>query len=187
MLTTFELRWFYSGNVPEVVDCWFQQNCPGEQLGQPEARKDLYLHSPECEYLGIKLRQGKLEIKWRKTELGVLHFAERLIGKAEKWAKWICEDPTEETFLPIDVLGKPWVSVHKVRSQRQYQGCHVELTQLNVENDTWWSLGFEASVECISSMDNFQLVTTHLLKTYPDSYLLTEDSYAYPKWLSLVA
>ena len=186
MLTTIELRWFYPGNIPTMVDCWFQQDCLGEPLGQPEAREDLYLYYPECEYLGIKLRQEKLEIKWRKAEFGVLRFAQGLEGKAEKWAKWICEDPTEESFIPGNVVGKSWVSVQKVRSQRQYQGSHVELTQLSVKGNAWWSLGFEASVEHTKPMDSFQAVTTQILETYPDSHLYSQDSYAYPTWLSLV-
>lgn len=185
-ITTIELRWFYPGTIATEVERWFQEDCPGEKLESPEEREDVYLYLPECEYLGIKLRQEKLEIKWRKAELGVLRFAQGLEGKAERWAKWSCEDPTKESFLPADVVGKPWVSVQKVRSQRRYQDCNVELTHLSVRGDAWWSLGFEAPVEPATPVDNFHLLTTQVLKTYPNSHLQAQDSFAYPSWLSVV-
>jgi len=59
MQLTAELRWFYRGTLPKVVQ-WFQQCQPAKHLAPPEER--LYLYSPECEYLGIKLRQGRLEM-----------------------------------------------------------------------------------------------------------------------------
>ena len=186
MITTIELRWFYRNTIPAEIENWFQQDCPGEEMGTPEKREDIYLHS-ECEFLGIKLRQGKLEIKWRKAELGTLRFADRLEGRAEKWSKWICEDPTEESFAPTVVMQKRlWLSIEKVRSQRYYEGCSVELTQLKVKGNAWWSLAFEALDERISTIDDFQAVASKVLKTYPNSQLQVEDSFAYPRWLYLV-
>lgn len=187
MLTTIEMRWFYPGTIPTEVKGWFQQDCPGEQLGSVEAREDVYLYLPECDYLGIKLRQGKLEIKWRKAKLGILHIGEGWKGQAEKWAKWACEDPMQETFVPADVVNKgPWVNVKKVRSQRSYQSCHVEITQLNLKGDVWWSLGLEALTEHVTPIDNFQVVASQVLKAYPNLQLQASDSYAYPSWLFLV-
>ncbi|MCA1995017.1 MAG: hypothetical protein LDL41_23650, partial [Coleofasciculus sp. S288] len=70
-LTTLELRWFYHGTPPVEVEYWFSTDCPGELLRPPEEREDLYLYTPQCDYLNIKLRQGSLEVKWRKAELAV--------------------------------------------------------------------------------------------------------------------
>lgn len=210
MLLTAELRWFYRGALPEEVLHWFQQDCLGEQLEPPEEREDLYLYSPGCEYLGIKLRQGRLEIKWRKAELGVVRFGDRVEGKVEKWGKWLCEDPTGESFQPTNVVGT-WVSVKKVRflrkaslTQRQYQvlagesitavpvsesidqGCTVELTQLSINGNAWWSLAFEAEGEDDCLMDNLQAVANWVFKSYRGSKLQGEDSYAYPTWISIL-
>lgn len=212
MLLTAELRWFYRGTLPEEVLHWFEQDCLGEQLQPPEEREDLYLYSPGCDYLGIKLRQGRLEIKWRKAELGVVRFGDRVEGKAEKWGKWLCEDPTAESFQLTTVVGeKAWVSVKKVRflrkaslTQRQYQvlpgesitpvsvtesidqGCTVELTQLGINGNAWWSLAFEAEGKDDCLMDNLQAVANWVFKSYHGSKLQGEDSYAYPTWLSIV-
>jgi len=187
MLTSAELRWFKRGKLPEEISKWFQQDDLEGQLQQPEEREDVYLYSPGIEYLGLKLRQGRLEIKWRKAELGVRRFGNRVEGKVEKWGKWLCEDSTEESFQLTDVVGKKsWVSVKKVRSQRLYENCAVELTQLNVRGSDWWSLAFEATGDDDSLIENLQTVANLVFKTYNGLELQAQDSYAYPSWLNLV-
>ena len=204
MLVSAELRWFKCGKLPDAIAQWFQQDELGNYLAPAEERVDVYLYLPACDYMGIKLRQGRLEIKWRKAELGILRFGDTLEGKAEKWGKWLCEDPTQESFQPQDVGGESWVSVNKVRSQRRYQvlsgesikavpvtesvdqGCNVELTQLSINGNNWWSLGFEAFGEDDCLMNNLQAVASEVLKTYGGLKLQSQDSYAYPSWLSFV-
>jgi hypothetical protein len=187
MLTTLELRWFSHGTLPAEVEHWFSADCPGELLGPPEEREDLYLYTPECDYLNIKLRQGSLEVKWRKAQLGLLEFADRGEGNVEKWLKWICEEPDQQGIIPADVIGKrPWVDVKKVRSQRLYQDICCELTQLSVRNDAWWSVAFEVAGEEANRIDNFEGVVSGVSKTYRGPELPAENSYAYPRWLCLV-
>ena len=210
MLLTAELRWFNRGTLPEEISHWFQQDCLGDHLAPPEEREDLYLYIPGCDYMNVKLRQGRLEIKWRKAELGVVRFEDRVEGKAETWGKWLCEDPTSD-FQLAAVRGKEsWVSVQKVRflrkaslTQRQYQvfpdksitlpvtesidqGCNVELTTLTINNNAWWSLAFEAFGEHERLMDHLQTLANQVFKTYHGPKLLVEDSFAYPSWLSVV-
>lgn len=187
MLTSSELRWFKCGKLPDPISKWFQQDDLEGQLQPPEEREDVYLYSPGIEYLGLKLRQGRLEIKWRKAELGVRGFGDRVEGKVEKWGKWLCEDSTGESFQLTDVVGKKsWVSVKKARSQRLYENCTLELTQLNVRGNDWWSLAFEATSDDDSLMDKLEAVANLVFKTYNGSELQAQDSYAYPSWLHLV-
>ncbi len=205
MLTTYELRWFYPGKIPEQIQHWFEDNCLIKPIQPSETRDDIYLYSPECKFLGIKLRQGRLEVKWRKAELGLINFGEFVEGKAEKWGKWLCCDPTEESFQPQQVLNNPvWVSVQKSRYSQHYQvspefsprsvtanenignGCSVELTQLVVRENAWWSLAFEAFGDDARLMENLQLTASWVFNTYRGSKLLAVDSYAYPSWLALV-
>jgi hypothetical protein len=205
MLTTYELRWFYPGRIPENIAVWFKQNCLIEPLQPPEERSDIYLYSPESDFMGIKLRQGRLEVKWRKAELGTVYFGKFAEGKAQKWGKWFCCDSTQESFQPKTVLDKPsWVSVEKMRYLQLYQfipnsspapvstqesidnGCSVELTQLVIRDRIWWSLAFEASGEEACMMDNLQATAYRVFNTYPESKLLAVNSYAYPTWLALV-
>ncbi|MBW4633300.1 MAG: hypothetical protein KME30_15815 [Iphinoe sp. HA4291-MV1] len=206
MLTTYELRWFSSGTIPENIETWFKQNCLIDPMQPPEERTDVYLYSPKCDFLGVKLRQGRMEVKWRKAELGVVRFGEFVEGKAEKWGKWVYSDPTEESFQLYQVLKNPaWVSVQKVRYSQLYQvltevspqpvsadehidnGCTVEFTYLIIQGNAWWSLAFEAVGEDARLMDNLQVTASWVFQTFSVSKLLTQNSYAYPHWLSLVS
>lgn len=197
MLETTELRWFCSGTLPEVTQHWFQYDYPKALL--PVERQDLYLSTAGCEHLGIKLRQEQLEIKWRVAELGVLRCWD-LAGKAEQWIKSTCAEPELKWVLPKFRVEGLWIRVKKVRSQRQYQvlsnqsliavpaspssdpGCAVELTTLRIKGEPWWTLGLEASSD---RLGDIQVVATEVLKTYRGPKLEFQDSYAYPKWLSI--
>ncbi|CAA9562187.1 hypothetical protein AVDCRST_MAG81-902 [uncultured Synechococcales cyanobacterium] len=204
MLTTAELRWFYSGIMPISINEWFTHDCPGEHLTPPTQREDLYLTTPGCECLGIKLRQDHLEIKWRQSGLGVWELVYGLAGQAEQWVKWICE-PSPDKILPEANLTKGrWISVTKVRSQRKYEvlsdqsliavaieqpvnlGCTVELTKLKVAGNTWWSLAFEAFGEDKALINTLKVVTNYLLSNYQGPILQAQDSFAYPNWLAEV-
>lgn len=190
MLESLELRWFIPGELPSDVSAWFEQDKLGGQLQPPEAREDVYLYVPGCEYMGIKLRQGRLEIKWRQAELEVLSF-EKVEGKLEKWGKWLCEDPTETSFKPENVLGqRTWVKIGKVRSQRLYDGCALELTQLtienNTENNTWWSLALETLGADTRAREKLQSIFELISKTQITPHLQAQNSYAYPKWIEKV-
>ncbi|MBD1804974.1 hypothetical protein H6F98_05850 [Microcoleus sp. FACHB-SPT15] len=192
MLTTLELRWFSQGTLPTEVEHWFLADSPGELLGSPEEREDLYLYTPECDYLNIKLRQGRLEVKWRKAQLGSLEFGEASSatwqGNVEKWLKWICDDPEQESIMPVDVVGtKAWIAVKKTRSQRLYQGIGYELTQLRVNNNDWWSVAFEVAEKNANQIQHFENVVRLVSQTYRSPKLVAKNSYAYPKWLALVA
>ena len=185
MLTTLELRWFVRGTLPTEVEHWFNVDCPGERLGSPEAREDLYLYAPDCEYLNIKLCQGSLEVKWRKAELGILQFGNGWEGNVEKWLKWICEDPDQQSMMPVNVVGeKAWVGVKKMRSQRRYQGVTFELTQLNVRNHAWWSIAFETLAETANRSDRLETIVAQVSQTYQGPALQADFSFAYPAWLA---
>lgn len=187
MLTNLELRWFSLGKPPEEVEHWFRKECPGKLLGSPETREDLYLSTPDCDYLNIKLRQGSLEVKWRKAELGILRLGDCGEGKVEKWLKWVCEDPDQQSMMPADVAQeRAWVGVKKVRSQRRYQGIAFELTQLTVRNNDWWSLAFEMATHGFNQIDSFESIVIEVSQTYPGTELQRDQSFAYPAWLSAV-
>ncbi|MBW4663021.1 MAG: hypothetical protein KME01_02285 [Chroococcus sp. CMT-3BRIN-NPC107] len=201
MLSTTELRWFYPGKLPEAISAWFNAQYLGKALESPEKREDIYLYvASDCDYMGIKLRQGRLEIKWRKAELGILRVIEGVEGKLETWNKWTCEDSTAKNFQPQSVIDKShWVRVSKVRQQRKYQvlsknlvqdvplntifdnGCDVELTQLNISGNDWWSIALEAFGE---STDNLPVVANRVFQRYNALALAAKNSFAYPSWLT---
>ncbi|HLO50563.1 MAG TPA: hypothetical protein VK211_19255 [Kamptonema sp.] len=200
MRASVELRWFYSGTLPKAIAEWFWQDSLGGYLSPPEEREDLYLLIPSCNYLGLKLRQKGLEVKWRQAELGPVGFGNRWEGKAEKWLKWVCVETA--TPVPTDILATGvWVAVKKKRSQRLYQvadggltpvpieapipqGCSIEITQLSINGEAWWSLGFEAFGPDSALRENLKFVAGWASKSYPGQKLTAEDSLGYPQWLN---
>ena len=197
--TTCEVRWFIPGAIPTSFKTWF------EPSQQPEQRTDIYLYTPENDFVGIKLRSGRLEIKWRISELGAVQFTNSVTGKVEKWRKWMCSDSTKEAFLPIQVENNPtWVSMKKSRYLQSYRilpgavpellndninldniknSCNVELTLLEIYNKTWWSIALEASGEEAGLVDSLHATANYLFTDYQGIELQRNDSYAYPHWI----
>jgi len=199
MLSSTELRWFYPGKLPQAISNWFASEYLGKISEPPEKREDIYLYvAADCDYMGIKLRQGRLEIKWRKAELGIVNIAKGVEGKLESWDKW-CEDSTTKNFQPQDVIDKShWVKVSKLRQQRKYQvleqkvqavplnatidqGCNVELTQLTINGNNWWSIALETFG---ASTDNLPIVANKVFSHYNVCSLEAKNSFAYPSWLT---
>lgn len=55
MLTTYEVRCFYSGSIPENIERYFKRNTLLSPTKLPEKREYVYLYPSEWDYLGIKL------------------------------------------------------------------------------------------------------------------------------------
>ncbi|NIV28827.1 MAG: hypothetical protein GWN58_04720, partial [Anaerolineae bacterium] len=63
MYPTLEARWFMRGSIPHEVREWFARGEPAPIHEPP--RMDHYLRLQRSNALGIKLREGRLEIKQR--------------------------------------------------------------------------------------------------------------------------
>jgi hypothetical protein len=63
-------------------------------------------------------------------------------------------------------------------------GCHVELTHLTINENTWWSLAFEAFGDDACILENLQVTANRVFSSYLEQRLLAVDSYAYPAWLA---
>lgn len=203
MLISAELRWFYSGPLPGEVALWFQAEALGQNLDAAASREDVYLDLPDCPYLGIKLREERLEIKLRRQELG--GFKNQVWeGKAEKWCKWSCEQPTAEPLVSAAAIAQgPWIKVLKERMQRKYQvlpdhslqtvaieaevdrGCTAEVAQVKIQGNPWWSLAFEAFGPDAELINSLQTTADWVLKGYVGPQLHLQASYAYPTWLAM--
>ena len=105
-LLTCEVRWFDQGGIPADLHAWF--DALGEQEIQPP-RTDLYLAGLDAS-VGIKLRQGLLEIKPRQADLGERMFLPGVIGRAATWAKWSFP-PGEGEWPGVD--SAHWLPVKK--------------------------------------------------------------------------
>jgi hypothetical protein len=208
MSATTELRWFYPGTLPVVVQDWFSQSVLGQFKGAWNSRKDAYLLLPAYRYLNLKLRQNRLEVKLRFEQTEIQRFGHCWAGTVEQWVKWGSADSTPQGAAIVDCAAgasadQPvWVEVEKQRSQRRYHlsganipqalplskrvqsGCNLEITRLKVQEQDWWTLAMEAFGEPKRQQEMVVAIATWLSQTPNSPTLEAEQSFAYPTWLS---
>jgi hypothetical protein len=161
MLLSAEVRWFHRG--PCALRDWFRDTgihaCPA---GGGQGRTDRYLRDAAQEELGIKRRGEKRGIEIKGLVAARSNLAEGpFVGRIELWTKWTSE------ALELPHVGT--VLTEKVRWQRKFdtrarspleveldaseqpirrsfpdRSCNVELTEVRILGEVWWTLGFEA-------------------------------------------
>jgi len=194
--TTVEMRWFLPGPLPLAVLDWFGSLGPG--LAAPPPRTDRYLLLPGRDDLGIKLREGQLEIKGRTAELGRHRVGARAVGEAEAWCKWsLAPEEVPEALRILDADPDLGLPIHKDRSLRRLvagesgvrsapldllEGCQVEVTALETPFGVWWTLGLEALVGPEPDLTPLLAIGAHLFRDFPDA-LGEGDARSYPGWL----
>lgn len=167
MQLTAEIRWFWRTVPPVGLEDWF---CSSEHHNYPagggQTRRDEYLRDSGDLELGIKRRDGKggIEVKGlvssSQNTLSIGPFQ----GSVQIWGKWVSmalgldESSTvavdkfrwlrkfatmgrEPLEIPLDADEQPLESNH----HQAERSCCVELTKVTIlDEDTWWTLGFEA-------------------------------------------
>jgi hypothetical protein len=139
-----EVRWILPGRLESEVTGWL-----GRFPGQAEILEDVYLIDRDGPGISAKIRAGTVfEVKVYQGSPGVLRVAGRDLGRMEYWHKW---------SFPGAGLGRAevgsaaWLPVRKRRRVSRFSltgtqtGCAVELTEVRVQDQDWWSLGFEAT------------------------------------------
>jgi hypothetical protein len=200
-----EVRWFYEGAIPGEVVEWFRS---GERLTENEPpRVDRYMRLGEADGLGIKVREGRLEIKQRTGKGGVIRFQGRASGQIEEWRKWsFVLDTSNEALGGLLVPGSAWVSVEKTRELRRYslipggqletalagqfpaRGCNAELSRLVVEGQSWWSVCLEAFGGESLLQEALMLAAARIFDRPLATFnLQASDSFGYPRWLASLA
>ncbi|WP_412061721.1 hypothetical protein [Rubrivirga sp. IMCC45206] len=180
MLTTptLEVRWFRPGPIPGAVTAWFAS------LGDPpdeEARTDRYL-APSSDALGVKLREGRLEMKRRAGAAGPVA-AGAARATAEAWTKW--SFALAESVGPLD---GPWLAVAKRRRQYVLElaggSCALELSTVTVAGAAWWSVCLEAEGTSPHARRAALAAGAARWLAVPDApALAAADAQGYPAWL----
>ncbi len=207
--TTLELRWFFEGSVPADVDEWFSQDPRlGESLSQRDGRErtDLYLVPEGTDAVGVKLRDGRLEIKLRVAAENFVGVDGDLTGRAEMWKKWewdYSDSLKEQVFLAFadQELGGLRRQVYKNRRRRKFAvsndgevvpkpdtthvqvGCLLELTKVIAGEKESWSLAFDAFGGSDGSRGTLRRCVVFVFKDYPGSMPEATASYSYPSFL----
>lgn len=203
LLVSLELRWFFDGQLPVGLDKWFSDLLPGGLVSPVDKRDDIYLFQPSVEHIGIKLRDGRLEIKWRELARPYKgpHGA---AGQVERWLKWNWADsegPGPDDIASFGVPRGPWIGIAKERRQRKYgwekdkwipvpasgtfeQGVVVEITALKMNGRPYSTVLVETFAPNLEAQQ--QLLDTaveYLWQDFPKPLPGTESSYGYPHWL----
>lgn len=200
---TLEVRWFCQGAIPEQVREWFACSDP-PPLHEP-LRVDYYLRLQRSEALGIKLREGSLEIKQRLRQHGNLRFHRCVTGAIEQWRKWSLPlAATQDGLAEVLVPKSSWMGVRKERMLRSYRcdaegqvvatpggyadrGCHVELTSIQAGGSLWWTLACEAYGAEPSLRRSLASTMAYLLEHEgAPCWLDAKDSFGYARWLGLL-
>src|SRR5450755_2626940 len=150
-----EVRWIFPGQLEIAVAGWFARFPAGT-----ESREDTYLLDPRLRELSVKIRGSRaLEVKVYRGSPGILEVPGRARGRMESWQKW-----SFPFSPPSQNRGDPagWRTVRKRRRISRFSRasgpllarvprpgqqpeCRVELTEVRVNGQDWWSLGFEAT------------------------------------------
>lgn len=216
-LASHEVRWFFEGkaNLHESLKRWFETIAPIEKnpgVGPPvwkgrlDDQPDVYLLVPGSDDMGIKWREGELQIKGRVSSLGTQVFCGRHQGEVERWIKWSYKNTPaayQRLFMARKETGLVTASVGKTRALRKVRldtltgkaqevdaktfvdrGLGFELTDLEVDGKAYCSLAFEAFPND-SAMD---AAFTQAVEAFVDGLtafdLTATHSRSYPAFLS---
>ena len=176
-LASHEVRWFFEGPATQhpSLTHWFETIAPlpkHPDVGPPVWRgrlddaPDVYLLVPGSDDMGIKWREGELQMKGRASSLGTQVFCGRHQGVVERWIKWSYANmpkPYQQLFMAGRETGLATAAVRKTRALRKVRldtltgtaeevdaktcvdrGLGCELTDLEVAGKAYCSLAFEA-------------------------------------------
>ncbi|UII22188.1 hypothetical protein [Fulvivirga ligni] len=190
MLNSVEVRWVFEGKLPEVMETWADTF----QAKHQPVRTDYYFHKHDQGTLGIKLREGNIQIKPLINTLSKYSFGAHE-GQLEQYTKWsyAVEDNKEWSFM----IQHPetWVEITKSRKMTRFtleggfpdriemgvnveEGCEMELSHLSVRDQDYWTLAFEAFGT--TPEENLHKVLRHIFETSePPVTLSLENSFGY--------
>lgn len=202
-----EIRWFFRGKPHEEFNSWFEADGLHRDEG---ARVDDYLVLPRCATTGIKIRDGRFEVKAATGRPAMVEMPNGMRGFKGTWVKWSRKagdaaavrsliTGADETVLSIEkrrslrlisLEGDAPVEIRP--GERQLvQGCQVESTILRAAplgRDLaaaahWWSLSLEAFGEIDDIVVNLDEVTGYLFRDDIGIAADERDSMSYPAWL----
>jgi len=192
---SLEVRWITPGPLGTAMREWFARFPAGT-----EKREDAYLLQPRLPGLSVKLRDGStLDVKSYLSSPGILGLPG--YGRLESWRKW--SFPYQPAWHD-DATLPGWITVRKRRHTCWFPlatchglapvpwrvaraGCMVELTEVHVGDQPWWSVGFEAT----GSAGLLRLALQHaadlaFAQPLPAGVALSLDnSRSYAQWLAM--
>jgi hypothetical protein len=189
-LRTFEVRWIRRGRLATDVVTWFARLSHFRE----ERRDDDYLRVPNLAGFSIKIRGGEsLDVKQRRGTVGDVELGGVASGRIRQWVKVSFTLSAGVSQLPAPA---GWVRVGKhrriiyspiaeSRSAAPESGiCSVELTEIYVEDEEWWTLGFESTgPEALALAGLRDRASMVFSEPPPMRALRSSESISYSEWL----
>ena len=210
---TIETRWFFEGESERYprLRRWFEACAPFPQAddvsvpewkGRAGGEPDVYLLMPACVDMGIKWREGTLQIKGQVEDLGTRHMGTRHRGRVQRWVKWTYEEVPagyRSLFSSGATHDLATAAVHKTRALRMIsldagepvevtpgvvlqRGVGYEMTDIELDGKRCCSIAFEAFPDDAVTAAGFNAVAAGFLDELENA-LDIEASMSYPDWL----
>jgi hypothetical protein len=202
MISSHEVRWFLDGGVDQHPGLrrWVEEGSPDPRwIGRLGGVPDAYWVIPGAADMGIKWREGQLQIKGLECSLGTQRFTGSFEGKVERWIKWAYDGKSvADEFTPSSRI----VEVHKTRCLRKVRlnpftpmaievdlktlvdrGGALEVTDLRVKDHSYTSVAFEAFPNDSGMHGDFIVFVNSFLKKLSGIELNESNSMSYPAWL----
>ena len=154
MIETLEIRWFWKFPLSKDSLTWME-SLYRQKTNREPGRTDYYLRIPETDCLGIKIREGALEVKRR--------IGNHLEGSGqpltlEQWIKLRGDHADGEENLPsgewIPVTKQRWISWWALSGEHpqpisfanlESPTAQVELAEVLIQGQVYSTLGVEAA------------------------------------------
>jgi len=211
MVYSAEVRWFFKNQTEfAVIEKWF--NARNLYFAGNWERADIYLQQPGLHNLGVKIREGKVEVKVLLADRGVLPLPNGQSGLVNDWGKYSfgLQESDEENKNLLQQFSREqlgtgmelWVRVDKERLWQKFsvnlaeesitpvaqdswpaEGCGVELTKIKVNQQTFYTFGLEAFSKSRQEPANLELVLNKIIPEMPGASLRNSQSNSYPGFL----
>lgn len=217
MLRSLELRWFFKGILPIRVYQWFTDILPGNEKFEEKPREDYYLATQSID-LGVKFSRQQLQVKIRKYNVDFTWNNNNIQGSLEYWIRYDWDylhnkentkkDKLYDRFSSIKIDKKRLIKKYKILDNQLIQipiqnttdtQCSIEITKINVKEQTWSTLGFDwflnnkipestFIVDYITNNKTFNKTIEELFNQYP-GFKITQipNSFGYPYFLSKIS
>ena len=218
MLRSLELRWFFKGILPIPVYKWFTDLLPGNEKFEEKPRADYYLPTQSID-LGLKFSRQQLQVKIRKYNVDFTLNNNNIQGSLEYWIRYDWDYLPPQVNTITDKIYDRFSSIIKIdkkRLLRKYKvldnqlvqiplsnttdtQCSIEITKINVKEQTWSTLGFDwflnnkisestFIVDYTTNNKTFNKTIEELFNQYP-GFKITQipNSFGYPYFLSKIS
>lgn len=217
MLRSLELRWFFKGILPIRVYQWFTDILPGNEKFEEKPRDDYYLATQSID-LGVKFSRQQLQVKIRTDNVDFTLNNNNIQGSLEYWIRYDWDylhnkentkkDKLYDRFSSIKIDKKRLIRKYKILDNQLIQipiqnttdtQCSIEITKINVKEQTWSTLGFDwflnnkipestFIVDYITNNKTFNKTIEELFNQYPDLKITQiPNSFGYPYFLSKIS